>query len=69
MLGERLTDGINGSIGPAEEIFSIDFRKAKTKFCSSLYYNGDNSYLFVNKKDIYKVNNHNKNVNFQHSSV
>ena len=33
MLGESLTDGVNGSIGTAEEIFSIDFRKAKTKFC------------------------------------
>lgn len=69
MLGERLTDDINGSIGTAEETFSIDFRKAKTKLCFSLYYNGDNNYLFLNKKDINKVRNDNKNVNFQHSSV
>ena len=29
--------------------FSISLSKAKTKFCSSLHYNGDNSYLFVNR--------------------
>ena len=32
----------------------INFGKAKTKFCLSLYYNRDNSYLFVNGKEIYK---------------
>ena len=30
----------------------------------SLYYKGDNSYLFVNGKEIYKVKEDNKNVNF-----
>ena len=29
---------------------SISFSMAATKFCVSLYYNGDNSYLFVNEK-------------------
>ena len=27
----------------------------KKKFCLSLYYNGANSYLFVNGKEIYKL--------------
>ena len=34
--------------------FSINFSMAKTKFCLSLHYNGDNSYLFINEKEIYK---------------
>ena len=32
----------------------INFSKANTKFCLSLHYNGDESYLYVNKKEIYK---------------
>ena len=30
----------------------------------SLHYHGDNSYFFVNRKDIYKFKENNKNVNF-----
>ena len=33
---------------------SINFNKASRKFCLSLLYNGDESYLYVNKTDIYK---------------
>ena len=32
--------------------FSINFSKAKAKFCLSLHYNGDNSHLFVNGEEI-----------------
>ena len=42
----------------------IHFTKPKTKFCSSLHYNVDNSYLFVNGKEIYKFKASNKNNNF-----
>ena len=38
-----LGDDINGSVGTAEEKFSINFTKSKTEFFLSLYYNGDNS--------------------------
>ena len=38
---------------------SINFSKAKTKFCLSLHYNGTNSYLFVDKAEIYKFKAHN----------
>ena len=31
---------------------SISFSKPNTKFCLSLHYNADNSYLFVNGKEI-----------------
>ena len=61
VLVEGDTFGINGSFGVPEKKFSIIFSKAKTKYCLSLHDNGDNSYLFVNKKK-FKANN--KNVNF-----
>ena len=41
-----------------------NFSKAKTKFCLSLHYNSDNTYLFVNDKEIYKFKANNKNFNF-----
>ena len=44
--------------------FSINFTKANRKFCLSLHYNADNSYLFVNGKDIFKFKADYKNVNF-----
>ena len=44
--------------------FDINFSTAKTKLCLNLHYNSDNSYLFVNGKEIYKFKASNKNVNF-----
>ena len=35
-------------------MYSNNFTKVKTKFCWSLHYNGDNSYLFVNGTEIVK---------------
>ena len=35
-------------------MYSINFRETKKKFCLRLHYNGANSYLFVNGKQIYK---------------
>ena len=64
ILGEGPTFGINGSFGSPEKKFRINFTKANTKFCLSLYYNGDNSNLFVNGKEIYKFKADNKNINF-----
>ena len=32
----------------AEKLYSTNFTKQNTKFCISLHYNGENSYLFVN---------------------
>ena len=34
--------------------FSLNFRIANSKLCLSLHYNGDNSCLFVNGKEIFK---------------
>ena len=35
-------------------MYSINFTVTKKKFCLSLHYNGANSYLFVNSKEIIK---------------
>ena len=64
MLGEGPTFGINGSFGSPEKKFSINFSKANTTFCLNLHYNADNSYLFVNGKEIFKFKADNKIGNF-----
>ena len=66
ILGEGPAFGINGSFGSPEKKFSIKDKqsKAKGKFCWSLHYNGDNSYLFVNGQEMFKFKANNKNVNF-----
>ena len=53
MLGKGLTQGINDSTGAEEKKFSINFNKANAKFCLNFYYSGDESYLYVNKIEIY----------------
>ena len=35
-------------------MYSINFTVTKKKFCLSLHYNGENSYLFVNGTEIFK---------------
>ena len=35
-------------------MYSINFTENNKKFCLSLHYNGANSYLFVNSREIYK---------------
>ena len=64
VLGEGPTYVINGRFGSPEKKFSINFTKSNTKFCLSWHYNADNSYLFVNGKEIFKFKADNKNVNF-----
>ena len=64
VLGKGDTFRINGSFGAPDKKLSINFSKSKTKFCLSLHYNGDNSYLFVNGEEIYKFKANNKKVNF-----
>ena len=50
ILGEGITQ--IGIILYAEKMCSINFIATKKKFCLSLHYNGDNSYLFVNGTEI-----------------
>ena len=64
ILGKGNIFSINGSFGAPEKKFSINFSKANTNFSLSLPYNADNSYLFVDGKEIFKFKAVNKNVNF-----
>ena len=64
MLGQGPTYGINGNIVSPEKKFRINFSKGKTKLCFSLYYSHDNSYLFVNREEIFKFKAGKKIVNF-----
>ena len=63
VLGQGLAYRINGSFGSPEKEISISFSKANPKFCLSLHYNADNSYLFGNGKESFKFTADNKNVN------
>ena len=44
--------GVNGATIYAEKMHSTNFTVTNKKFCLSLHYNGDSSYLFVNGKEI-----------------
>ena len=54
IIGEEPIDDINESVGQPENKFSIYFTNSKTEFCLSWRYNGDESYLNVNKIEISK---------------
>ena len=51
ILGKRPTQGLEHTLS-VEKLYSISFTKVNTKFCLSLHYNGENSYLFVNGTEI-----------------
>ena len=53
VLGTGPTQGLEHTL-TAEKMYSINFTVTNKKFCLSLHYNGANSYLFVNGKEIYK---------------
>ena len=54
IIGEGPIDDINESVVQPENKFSIYFTNSKTEFCLSWRYNGDESYLNVNKIEIRK---------------
>ena len=54
ILGKDPTQGLEPTLS-AEKMYSINFTDHNKKFCSILYYNGANSYLFVN--DMFKAKN------------
>ena len=53
ILGIGPTQGLENTLTP-EKMYSINFTEKDKKFCLSLHYNGTNSYLFVNGKEIIK---------------
>ena len=48
------TQGLDDTTLTPEAKYSINFSKSKKKVCLSLYYNGRNSFLFVNFTKIYQ---------------
>ena len=64
ILDEGPTFAIYGSFGSPEKKVSINSTKANTKFCLGLHYKVENSFLFVNGREIFKFQADNKNVNF-----
>ena len=52
-LGIGPTQGLEHTL-TAEKMYSINFTVTKNKFCLRLHYNGENSYLFVNGREIIK---------------
>ena len=53
ILGKDPTQGLEHALS-AEKLYSINFTQRNKKFCLSLHYNGTNSYLLVNGKEIHK---------------
>ena len=53
ILGRGPTQGLEHTLN-AEKMYLINFTVTKKKFCLSLHYNGENSYLFVNGPENYK---------------
>ena len=54
ILGEGFTQGLEDTTLYAEKLYPINFTATRKKFCLSLHYNGDNSYLFANGTEIIK---------------
>ena len=54
ILGHGLTQKVNNTTIYAEKMYSFNFSAENKIFCLSLHYNGDDSYLFVNGKEVTK---------------
>ena len=54
ILGEGLMQVLEDATLTAEKMYSINFTASRKKFCLFLQYNGANSYLFVNGKEVIK---------------
>ena len=63
ILGKSPADGLDDPTLTAEKEYSINFTEQQKKFCLSLHYNGQNSYIFVNDVEIYKFKAKDSEVN------
>ena len=54
ILGKRPTQRLEHTLS-AKKMYSVDFTVTGKKLCLSFHYNGANSYLFVNGKEIHKL--------------
>ena len=53
--GQAQTQGLDNTMLTAEAQYSSNFLRSNRKLCFSLHYNGSNSFLFVNAKNIYQL--------------
>ena len=61
ILGKGPTKGLENTPSP-EKMYSIDSKGNNKKLCLNFYYNGENSSLFVNSKEIFKFNAKNSEI-------
>ena len=54
LLGRDFIQGIDGKTIYAEKMYLINFSQTGARVCLRLHYNGDNSYLFVNDREMIK---------------
>ena len=54
VLGNGPTQGLQHTLTAKKKMYSINFTVTNKKFCSSLHYNGADSYIFANSIEIYK---------------
>ena len=54
VLGKDFIQGISDTTIYAEKTYLINITKSRVRFCLSLHYNGDNSYVFGNGTEICK---------------
>ena len=62
ILGLGPIQGLGENSLTAEKLYSINFTATKKKICLSLHFNGANSYLFVNGKEIIKFKAKDSNI-------
>ena len=67
VIGGGTTKSLDYSISTVEKEISINFSKSNTKFCLSLHQNSDESYLYVNEKEVSKFKT-NDNISWYHFS-
>ena len=63
VLGEDLAQRLDDTTLTAEKKYSSNFTEYNKKFCLSFYYNGANSYLFVNGVKVIKFKANNSEIN------
>ena len=54
ILGDKPTQGLDGTTFTAEAKYSINFTQSNRTFCLSFHYTGSNSFLFVNATKVYQ---------------
>ena len=62
VFGDGITQGLNDTTIKAEAKYYIGFARSGRKFCLSLLYNGNNSFLFVSATKMYQLKAQNSEI-------